>query len=82
MDVTGHFFDQQKTTGAALVRQAEPKLDGKHVVFGRVIEGIDNLSKAGSSRINGWVGKSMGKTMVFYHEDQGSHRCPKFPLVG
>ena len=26
--------------------QAEPKLDGKNVVFGRVIEGIDKLSKA------------------------------------
>ena len=57
MDVTGHFFDQQKTTGAALVRQAEPKLDGKHVVFGRVIEGIDKLSKAQSldQRIGGKI---------------------------
>ncbi|CAE7831733.1 cyp41 [Symbiodinium sp. CCMP2592] len=33
--------------------KAEPKLDGKHVVFGRVIEGIDKLSKLESMGTKG-----------------------------
>lgn len=36
----------QRHPSANVGTKAEPKLDGKHVVFGRVIEGIDKLSKA------------------------------------
>ena len=34
-----------------LFAKAEPKLDGKHTVVGRVIEGVDKLSKALKGRM-------------------------------
>ena len=71
------------------VDKAEPKLDGKHTVVGRVIEGVDKLSKADFEEIfikfhrkchldaswNPWAPTAVCRSSRFGESQSSLHIC-------